>query len=110
MDIKLRARLSAYSKVDSINKECEHEYVSEEQIDELFKDMTKPESVTKDEIDGLFTDIKEPESVSKDEIDTLFEKTTEPESVTKEEIDDLFEDKEDSITSVSFKEIDSLFK
>ena len=110
MDIKLRARLSAYSKVDSITNTCEHEYVSEEQIDELFKNMDTPSSVTKTEIDELFQTVDEPESVSKTEIDSLFANVNEPESVTKGQIDTLFKEEEQPVASVSFKDIDSLFK
>ena len=94
MDIKLNARLSAYSKVQAVSDSCEHEYVSKEQIDELFKETDLPTSVTKSEIDELF------------------ENTDEPTSVTKDQIDDLFEEEQDesNITSVSYSEIDSLFK
>lgn len=93
MDIKLHARLSAYSKVDAIsNGECSHEYVTEEQIDDLFEDMQEPISVTKSEIDTLFEEVDEPKSVSKKEIDKLF---TAPEQPVK---------------SVSYSEIDSLFR
>ena len=108
MDIKLKARLSAYSKVDSLS--CDHEYVTEGQIDELFQNMDEPSSVTKTEIDNLFTEIDEPESVSKTEIDKLFKNVDEPESVTKDQIDDLFVTQEQPVKSVSYKEIDSLFK
>lgn len=111
MDIKLRARLSAYSKVDSISTgECAHEFITEPDIDKLFEDLDTPQSVKKDEIDNLFTEQEEPKSVSKDEIDKLFGTTDEPESVSKEDIDDLFVDGEDTVTSVSYSEIDSLFR
>ena len=109
MDIKLKARLSAYSKVDSINHECSIDSVTEPQIDELFKDMDMPQSVTKSEIDNLFVGEDKPESVSKSAIDSLFGETDEPESVTKDSIDTLFENTDDTIATVSFKEIDSLF-
>lgn len=94
MDIKLNARLSAYSKIDnSTFPDCDHEHVTKEQIDELFKDTDQPTSVTKNEIDELFTETDEPLSVTKDQIDNLFE-----------------EQDESNITSVSYSEIDSLFK
>ena len=111
MDIKLNARLSAYSKIDSIlGGNCSHEYVTEEQIDNLFKDMEEPVSVTKSEIDKLFEDVEEPKSVSKTEFDTLFAETQETESVTKDQIDELFAAPEQPVKSVSYSEIDSLFK
>ena len=84
MDIKLKARLSAYSKVDSVTSDCEHESVTEEQIDDLFKDTDTPVSVTKSEIDSLFINTTEQitiqndsttssvMNVSHDEIDSLF--------------------------------------
>ena len=52
MDIKLRARLSAYSKVESINQVAEAT-VTNEAIDSLFNNDLS-HVVTKDEIDGLF--------------------------------------------------------
>lgn len=109
MNIKLNARLSAYSKVDSITHECSIESVTEPQIDELFKDLDTPQSVTKSEIDDLFIGEDKPESVTKENIDELFTETEDPESVTKENIDELFDNQKDTITTVSFKEIDSLF-
>ena len=92
MNIKLNARLSAYSKVDSIQSgECSVDTITNEQIDELFEDLDNPQSVKKDEIDTLFKTQEEPESVSKDEIDNLFV------------------DEDHTVTSVSYNEIDSLF-
>ena len=111
MDIKLNARLSAYSKIDSISSgACCHEYVTKDQIDGLFEDMEEPTSVTKSEIDKLFEEVEEPKSVSKTEIDTLFAETQEPESVTKDQIDGLFAAPAQPVKSVSYSEIDSLFK
>ena len=95
MDIKLNARLSAYSKVDSILQSIES--VTEEQIDTLFVDtpVDDPTVVTKSEIDSLFTDEEKAEAVKKSDIDGLFEGNITP---------------SDNITSVSFSEIDSLFR
>ena len=108
MDIKLNARLSAYSKVDSLRP---IQTVTQPQIDSLFVEVTDPSAVTKSEIDTLFTNMSEPQSVTKSEIDTLFLTYKEPESVTKSEIDTMFNSSEtDVIKTVSFKEIDSLFK
>ena len=86
MEIKINARLSAYSRVDEIHG-CNIETIPNEEIDRLFEDLDEPISVTKDEIDTLFTDtnsdkisidIKASESgdvletVSKTAIDSLF--------------------------------------
>lgn len=111
MDIKLRARLSAYSKVSAISGEgdCEHIIITDKDIDNLFENIDEPQSVKKNEIDSLFVTQEEPESVTKNEIDSLFEEVAEPESVSKDDIDDLFVPEEETITSVSYKEIDSLF-
>lgn len=108
MDIKLRARLSAYSKVDAIHSA--HEYVSKDQIDTLFTDLDEPRSVTKDEIDLLFKETDSPVAVTKSDIDSLFTETEAPESITKNQIDSLFDEDNTVIRTVSFKEIDSLFK
>ena len=122
MDIKLRARLSAYSKVNSVGDgSCNlpnpseadagtvlgvNEYgnyslfpkTSDTQIDDLFENMQKPRPVYKDEIDGLFEDSSDPVVVTKDKIDTLF---TDEVEIKSEEI------KANRI--VSHSEIDSLF-
>lgn len=153
MDIKLRARLSAYAKVDSIghlqtfipdpstakdgtvlgvdtgkytlfpslnNTDIDNMFqepnvtvVDKSQIDDLFKETTEPESVTKTEIDKLFEESEEPEAVDKTEIDSLFKEEEDPESVTKEEIDNLFDETEkptEDVETVSFADIDKLFK
>lgn len=64
MDIKLRARLSAYSKVDSINGSCDMDPITKGQIDSLFGDDTSsivpppayvdPNVVSHAQIDSLF--------------------------------------------------------
>ena len=134
MDIKIRARLSAYSKIASVEGvntslpfvgkgdagsvvgvSAEGSYtlfptVGKEQVDEMFVDSPNPTTVEKDDIDTLFKETEEPVSVTKAEIDSLFEKDTKPESVGKEDIDTLFNDKGQTIGTVSFAEIDSLFK
>ena len=89
MNIKLKARLSAYSKVDAIYASVPK--VSKEDIDKLFEGTNS--IVTKDDIDTLFeTDFKE-SVISRDQIDTLFENNS-----------------SEKITTVSFDAIDSLFK
>ena len=76
MNIKLNARLSAYTKVDNVG--CEHPEmgsVTNEQIDQLFEGADTPVSVTKSEIDDLFTeDGDHVVSVSHSEIDSLFKR------------------------------------
>lgn len=84
MDIKLNARLSAYSRVNSTS-ECDHESVTEEEIDDLFKDTDETRSVTKSEIDSLFS--KELNTVEKNNI----------------------ENSEAPLKTISDSEIDSLF-
>ena len=61
MDIKLRARLSAYSKLHGvIPEECDHESVTNEEIDSLFDGSVIPPmeenscAVSYTEIDSLF--------------------------------------------------------
>lgn len=88
MDIKLRANLSAYSKVDSLSRVINKAQYSD--FDTLFEEE-QDNIVTKDTIDTLFPTEKEQPLVSKQEIDSLFR--TEGNSAT-----------------VSFSEIDSLFK
>ena len=89
MNIKLKARLSAYSKVDAIYASVPR--ISREDIDKLFDGTSS--TVTKDDIDTLFeTDFNE-SVISRDQIDTLFENSS-----------------AEKITRVSFDAIDSLFK
>ena len=63
MEIKLNARLSAYSKVDAVNGvECDHEAVTFDDIDTLFEsesqevimETTKSNEVSFADIDSLF--------------------------------------------------------
>ena len=63
MNIKLNARLSAYSKIDAVKGiECEHEAVTFDDIDSLFgetneslpQESTDKRAVTFDDIDSLF--------------------------------------------------------
>lgn len=151
MDIKLRARLSAYTKIESVttglntnipdpdasaaghvlgvNNSGQYTLfprVEETDVDTLFYDLPGDEIVTKGEIDTLFVPEDKPisvtkedintlfdpedihEVVSKDEIDSLFKSVEEATPVEKEEIDNLFEDV--SIGTVSYADIDSLFK
>lgn len=153
MDIKLRARLSAYSKIESLeglqnnipvpdtedygavlgvgdkgkytlfprikNEDIDSklglsatvETVSKDSIDNLFVETTEPIAVDKATIDTLFDKPEEPQAVDKSTIDTLFKEVDEPDAVDKEDIDTLFtQDKPDTVGTVSYAEIDSLFK
>lgn len=77
MDIKLRARLSAYSKVDALSSNPDT--VKHEDIDSLFQPKEPDRVVTKDEIDTLFKEEAEDvldediEAVSFASIDSLFD-------------------------------------
>lgn len=85
MDIKVNARLSAYSKVNSIGS-CNHGVVTESMIGELFEDDTMTHSVSTNQIDSLFSKNENQEdtpcppppehinTVSFSEIDSLFRK------------------------------------
>ena len=77
MDIKLRARITAYSKVDSIEGTISDlPTVDKEHIDTLF-DGRPDRVVTKEEIDSLFereTHDNKPGVVSYSAIDSLFKK------------------------------------
>lgn len=79
MDIKLRARLTAYSKVDSIEGTVSNlPTIDKEHIDSLF-DGPKDRVVTKEEIDTLFdapenTKDNKIGTVSYSAIDSLFSK------------------------------------
>lgn len=118
MDIKLRARLSAYSKIESISGLNSGVPVPEATdtgavlgVSDTGKYTLFP-TVKETEIDSLFSDAPTEETVSKEEIDSLFEgDKAVPEAVSKEEIDTLFENKkeESNISTVSFADIDSLF-
>lgn len=85
MDIKVNARLSAYSKVNSLGNLCEHKVVTESMIGKLFED---------DEMT---------QSVSTSQIDSLFGKTGDEESNSCPEVPE-------QISTVSFSDIDSLFR
>ena len=68
MDIKLRARLTAYSKVDSIEGTVSNlPTIDKEHIDSLF-DSPKDRVVTKEEIDTLFD---RPENIQDTKIGTV---------------------------------------
>lgn len=134
MDIKLRARLSAYSKVESITSASNSSAsipdpdilsaghvlgvnnsgkytlfpsIESSDIDTLFEDTSTDETITKEEIDTLFPDEK-PKSVTKCEIDSLFDDDVKVEVADKDDIDTLFSDNT-TISTVSHAEIDSLF-
>ena len=133
MDIKLRARLSAYAKIDSVqtlNSELPSPYLKDsgavlgvgdagkytlfpsvgvEDIENLFRNKESVSTVDKTEIDGLFDKKETAESVTKSEIDTLFMKKTTAEAVDKTEIDTLFQEDNEPET-VDKETIDTLFE
>ena len=132
MDIKLRARLSAYAKVDSIGhlqtfipdpstakdgtvlgvdtgKYTLFPSLDNNDIDNMFQESNVT-VVDKNQIDELFKEVEEPESVTKTEIDKLFDTKEEPETVDKTQIDTLFSEEEKEPESVTKEEIDDLFE
>lgn len=88
MDIKLKAKLAAYSKMESM--EILNTRVPHAAIDTLFDPAINPEAITNKDIDELFKG-EEDITVSKDKIDTLF-------SINNSEIN-----------KVSYADIDKLF-
>ena len=74
MDIKLKAKLSAYSKIANVGGVDLDDIplVSHDQIDSLFSKDIDPEIVTKNEIDELFIPSDEYEAVTHEAIDSLF--------------------------------------
>ena len=90
MDIKLRARLSAYSKVDAVRATIDDiPTISNSDIDGLFQGYVES-TVSKGKIDTLFAEDKKPIVVDKATIDTLFEGHKKPTAVDKAAIDTLF--------------------
>lgn len=72
MNIKLKARLSAYTKTESLASTTGT--VDRSKIDSLFPDLPQSEVVQKSQIDNLFPeDVEQIETVSKSAIDSLFE-------------------------------------
>lgn len=114
MNIKIRARLAAYSKIDSnissnlpspgTNSVGAVLGVGENGNYELFQNVREPN------IDTLFTDTNEPTLVTKDTIDTLFDVGDIDVAVQKDKIDTLFTNEDgDTISSVTYSAIDTLF-
>lgn len=132
MDIKIRARLSAYSKVssiDSISTELplagksdagsvvgvgeDGSYTlfptsNKDSIDEMFTYSSVPTPVEKQEIDGLFSNEDTATSVTKDAIDSLFTDSKTSGVVGKEEIDSLFTNSTNNASVVRFNDVGSL--
>ena len=90
MDIKLRARLAAYSKMESIQVLNQPSSIPIEAIDKLFV-PTGSEIVSKGDIDSLFENHEPDLIVSNEQIDSLFEVTSDVRKVTYAEIDKLFD-------------------
>ena len=96
MDIKLHARLAAYSKIESLDSNKlptpDSSNVGDIISVNINGNYTLIDSVTRDEIDTLFDGSITPAvSVNKDTIDTLFLDDQEVEIVTKAAIDSLFQ-------------------
>lgn len=110
MDIKLRARLSAYSKVDAVRATIDDiPTISNSDIDGLFPGRVES-AVSKGKIDTLFAEDKKPMAVDKAAIDTLFDgQETKTTAVDKATIDTLFDGEESTVGRVSYAAIDSLF-
>lgn len=92
MEIKLRARLAAYSKLDSIENTAPK--VPNSAIDMLFKDGRNEHIVSKEDINNiLFANMEQDRVVEKTEIDNLFDPTDSESDrkVTYAEIDSLFD-------------------
>ena len=90
MEIKLRARLAAYSKLDSIENNAPK--VPSSAIDLLFKNDRFEHTVSKEDIDKiLFANMEQDRVVEDTEIDTLFDNpSTGDRKVSYSEIDSLF--------------------
>ena len=117
MEMKIRARLSAYSKVDSMSGMG----VPAADVSNAGAILTVDEngqyrlmsSISNEQVDNLFTEEIAPTVVDKDTIDSLFKETAEDERpVGKEEIDSLFGNEIDGevVETVSHSARDSLFK
>ena len=126
MDIKLRAKLSAYSRVSELisNSTTKLPEIGENDNGKVVGvdngNYTLFPTIQKPDIDTLFEKKSEDETVTKEEIDTLFPEKDVADSVTKGQIDTLFNNHEvetdspstpntNSYGTVSFAEIDSLF-
>lgn len=120
MNIKLRAKLSAYSKVDSLASIAS--YIPEPEVTEAGHIVTVGSSgeyklmssTSPQDIDTLFEHTGS-NIVSKDDIDTLFPVSSKTNRVDKEQIDSLFGKSEkppvqNNSNKVSYAQIDSLFK
>lgn len=90
MDIKLKARLAAYTKVDAIG--TFNNAVPKSAIANLFDPSLKPQPVTKDDIYTLFPDEEVDKVVERSDIDKLFNTNVlDDRNVTYAEIDSLFD-------------------
>lgn len=118
MEMKIRARLSAYSKVDSMSGLGVPAATEENAGAVLAVDATGNyslvSSVSSSQVDDLFNEEVFPEIVDKDTIDSLFETVIEDDRpISKDEIDNLFgevDNSGNSVGTVTHSAIDSLFK
>ena len=118
MEMKIRARLSAYSKVDSMSglgvpTATEGDAGSILAVD-ANGNYSLVSSVSSGQVDNLFSEEILPEIIDKDTIDSLFEPVIDGDRpIDKSEIDDLFGDSNDThggVGTVTHSAIDSLFK
>lgn len=117
MEMKIRARLSAYSKVDSMSGLGVPAATEKDAGAVLAVDAngnySLVSSVSNSQVDDLFNEDIFPTIVDKDTIDSLFETVESDRPVSKDEIDDLFgevNNSGNSIGTVTHSAIDSLFK
>lgn len=107
MDIKLRARLSAYSKIESVAQSSSGTPIPDSSnagsLVGVSKDgeYTLYSTVSKHEIDSLFMDVVPDDVVTKDQIDSLFPNTSNNGGVPSTPTDE---------NRVTFEDIDKLFK
>ena len=89
MTINLKAKLSAYSRLNS-DASLTEASVSQTQIDSLFPDINPVQAVTYSDIDTLFTG-RTDVIVGSSEIDNLFTDSAIAGTVTFDQIDILFD-------------------
>ena len=87
MEIKLKAKLAAYSKIDSID--ILDSRVPHSAIDTLFTKNTDT-AITEKDIDTLFSTEEPDIIISSEKIDTLFDNNEPSTKVTYADIDKLF--------------------
>lgn len=114
MNIKLRARLAAYSKLNTYSSDSlpnieDFEGDGVVTVTDKKYAVQPVERITETDIDSMFGTTET--TVSKEQIDSLFftQPTDSYGTVSKDEIDTLFDDEDNDVGTVSFADIDSLF-